>query len=298
VKTSKHSKSSFALSAICGCLLFLLSGCGHITGYFTRPLFEDLMNSFLQQRDVTLAEQGTPSFLLVLDGLIQHNPDSKKLLLAGAQAYNAYSTAFVGERDPERNRILSEKAKSYALKALSLQRKEFAEARDRPYMEFETCLKSFKRKDVPFLFYAAASWAGWIQANASSMDALADLPKVEGLIRRVLDLDETFYYGAAHTFMGALLTVRPPALGGKPEEARQHFEKAIQIGQGRFLPAYVMYAKQYARLVYDGALFFGLLDTVLNSPVDPVPELTLVNTLAQRQARELITQARKEEYFD
>jgi tetratricopeptide (TPR) repeat protein len=298
MKTSRRWNRPYVLSAWCACLLFLLNGCGHIAGYFTRPLFEDLTNSFQQQRDVVLAEQGTPAFLLVLDGLIQHSPDNKNLLLAGAQAYSAYSAAFVGDRDPERNRILADKAKGYALKALSLQRKEFAEVRDRPYGEFETCLKSFKKRDVPFLFFTATSWAGWIQANSSSMDALADLPKVEGLIRRVLDLDETFYYGAAHTFMGALLTLRPPSLGGKPEEAREHFEKAIQIGQGRFLPTYVMYANQYAKLVYEEALFFGLLNSVLNSPVDSVRELTLVNTLAQRQARDLIAQAKEEEYFD
>jgi hypothetical protein len=59
-----------------------------------------------------------------------------------------------------------------------------------------------------------------------------------------------------------------------------------------------MYAKQYAKLVYEKDLFFGLLNSVLNSPVDSVRELTLVNTLAQRQARDLIAQAKEEEYFD
>jgi hypothetical protein len=130
------------------------------------------------------------------------------------------------------------------------------------------------------------------------MDAIAELPKVQSLVERVIELDESFYYGASHTIMGALLTVRPPSLGGKPEEARKHFKKAVELGQGQLLTTYVMYAKNYAKQMYEEELFYQLLNTVLDSPVDSVPELTLVNTLAQRQARELIASAREEEYFD
>ena len=59
-----------------------------------------------------------------------------------------------------------------------------------------------------------------------------------------------------------------------------------------------MYAKNYAKLVYNKDLFFSLLNTVLKTPADKVPDLTLVNTLAKRQAQELIADARAEEYFD
>ncbi len=279
-------------------LLTLSAGCGRIVGHYTRPLFDDLTRSFMQQGDVVIAEQGTPAFLLVLDGLIEHSPKNESLLLVGAQAYSAYTAAFVGPKEPERNKRLTEKAKGYALRALSLHNKRFARVRDKPYPEFVTCLGSFRKKDVPYLFYTATSWAGWIQAHADSMDAIADLPKVQALIERVIDLDEGFYYGASHTFMGVLLTIRPPSLGGRPEEARKHFERAIELGQGKLLTTYVMYAEHYAKLVYEGELFFELLHTVLDSPADTVPELTLVNTLAKREAAELIADARAEEYFD
>lgn len=287
----------FVLFLCCVPWLFL-AGCGRIASHYTRPVLDDLTKSFLEQKDPDLAEQGVPAFLLALDGLIRHSPENKNLLLAGAQAYSAYGSAFVAGKNPERNRILADKAKRYALAALNLQNRKFSKVLERPFGEFESCLPSFRKKDVPFLFQAAASWAGWIQANASSTDALADLPKVESLIRKVLELDETFSYGAAHAFLGALLTVRPPALGGRPEEARAHFEKALELGKGKFLPSYVLYAKQYAMLVYDKELFFKLLETVLHSPADTVPELTLMNLLAQRQAAELLARTRRENYFD
>jgi hypothetical protein len=59
-----------------------------------------------------------------------------------------------------------------------------------------------------------------------------------------------------------------------------------------------MYAKHYAKPVYREELFHDLLDKVLASPVDEVPDLILINTLAQQQARDLIDEARKEEYFN
>lgn len=285
------------LASLCTALLFT-SGCGAIAGHFTRPLFDDLTGSFMQQRDVVLAEQGSPTFLLLLDGLINHSPDNKALLLAGAKAYSAYNTAFVGNRYPERNKILAEKAKTYAIRALSLHNKKFAKVRDEPYEEFVTCVPSFKEKDVAYLFYAATCWAGWISANSSSWDALADLPKVQALIERVIELDEGFYYGTPDAFMGVLLTIRPPSMGGKPEEAREYFEKAIELGEGKFLPTYVMFAKQYTKLVYDEKLFHELLNKVLDSPVDTAEDLILVNTLAQRQAREMIEEVKEDEYFD
>jgi len=279
-------------------MLLASTGCSRIVGHYTQPLFDNLTRSFMQQRDVVLAEQGTPAFLLILDGLITNSPDNPSLLLAGAKAYSAYNTAFVGNKYPERNRILAAKAKEYAIRALSLHSKKFAAVKDAVFEEFVTCLPSFQEKDVPFLFYAASSWAGWITANTDSWDAIAELPKVQSLIERVIDLDPGFYFGTPEAFMGVLLTVRPPAMGGLPEKAREHFERALVLGEGKFLPTYVMFAKSYAKLVYDETLFFSLLEKVLESPVDTEPDLILINTLAQRQALEAIQQAREDEYFD
>lgn len=276
----------------------LAAGCGKIIHHYTRPLFDDITKSFTQQQDVVLAEQGVPAFLLMLDGMIEHTPDDKSLLLSGSKAYSSYAAAFVGDKNPERNRILTGKAKEYAFRAFSLHNRKFPEAKDRPHSEFVDYLSAFGERDVPYLYYAATCWAGWIQANSESWDAIADLPRVQSLLERVIELDEGFFFGSSHTFMGILLTIRPPSLGGRPEEAREHFERALELGHGRFLPAYVMYAKHYAKPAYEKNLFFDLLDRVLESPADEVPELILINTLAQQQAGELIDGVRKEKYFE
>ena len=289
-----------SVSAVFALLLMLVlsAGCVKIIHHYTRPLFDDITESFMQQQDIVLAEQGVPAFLLILDGMIEHSPGDKSLLLSGSKAYSSYAAAFVGDKNPERNRILTGKAKEYAFRAFSLHNRKFSEAKDRPHSEFADYLSAFGKRDVPYLYYAATCWAGWIQANSESWDAIADLPKVQSLIERVIELDEGFFFGSSHAFMGILLTIRPPSLGGRPEEARKHFERALELGGGRFLPAYVMYAKHYAKPVYEKKLFFDLLDRVLESPVDEVPELILINTLAQQQAGDLIDDVRRNEYFE
>ena len=286
---------SFRSVSVLLCLALFGTGCSGLITSAARPIIDDLTGSFLKQNDLDLARAGAPAFLLVLDGLIEGRTENEELLLAGARAYAAYAGAFVAGTDPERAARMYTKAKNYALDALSLRNEAFAHVVDSPHGTFARSLTTFEKEDVPALFWAASCWAGWIQASTGSWDAIAEIPRVESMIGRVLELDETYYHGGPHLFMGVLLTIRPPALGGRPEEARVHFERALEISGGRFLMAHVMYAKQYARLLFDRELHDRLLNEAIEAEADAVEELTLVNTVAQEQAREIL--ASGDEYF-
>jgi hypothetical protein len=96
------------------------------------------------------------------------------------------------------------------------------------------------------------------------------------------------------TYLGVLNTLRPPALGGKPEVGRSYFEQAIALSGGKDLGIKVEFARQYARLVYDRELHDRLLNEVLSAEAR-VPGYTLFNTLAQKTARDLLATA--DEYF-
>ena len=128
-----------------------------------------------------------------------------------------------------------------------------------------------------------------------SMDAMAELPRVEVLIKRVLLLDEAFYYGGPHLFMGLWFGSRPKMAGGNLELARNHFLKAIELADGKFLMAYIYYAEYYAKKVFDKALYISILENVHNTPADIVSELTLLNTIAHKRATQLMQEA--DEYF-
>jgi hypothetical protein len=108
------------------------------------------------------------------------------------------------------------------------------------------------------------------------------------MMRRSLELDEGFYYGGPHIFMGIWFASRPAIAGGDLQKAQAHFLKALELGEGKFLMAYVYYADNYARRALDKELFVSTLEKVLATPADSTPELTLLNTVAQQKAQELL----------
>ena len=79
-------------------------------------------------------------------------------------------------------------------------------------------------------------------------------------------------------------------MGGKPEAGREHFERAIALSEGRNLLAKVLFAKQYARLVFDRELHDRLLAEVLAANPEETG-FTLSNVLAQQQARTLLAES-------
>ncbi|MGI9322938.1 MAG: TRAP transporter TatT component family protein, partial [Pseudomonadales bacterium] len=76
------------------------------------------------------------------------------------------------------------------------------------------------------------------------------------------------------------------SLGGRPEQGRAHFEKALAI-DGQYLMTKVVFAEQYARLVFDQALHDRLLTEVLAADA-VAPGMTLTNKVAQARARALL----------
>ncbi|WP_300428304.1 TRAP transporter TatT component family protein, partial [uncultured Thalassolituus sp.] len=119
--------------------------------------------------------------------------------------------------------------------------------------------------------------------------------KVKTLMQWVAGYDEGYDNATVQVYLGVLESQLPPSVGGKPEIGQAHFEKAIELTEGQHLMAKVLYAKQFARLMFEQELHDRLLQEVLDA--DPYAEgLTLVNRLAQRQAAALL--AESADYFE
>ena len=273
-------------------LLILLSGCAGMIAASTGKFAGDLSASILNQSDLQTVREGAPAYLLLLDGLIEGNPENRQMLVSGARLYGAYASVFV--KDSQRAQGMTEKAYEYATRALCLDQAGLCAARTRPFAEFDHSLKSVSRRDIPVLYTFTTAWAAWIQTHSGDWSAVADLPKVEASMRRVVELDEAYDHGNPRVFLGVLTTLRPAALGGKPEEGKAHFLRAIELSAGRNLMAKVQYAGGYARLVFDRELHDQLLNEVLAADARE-PGLTLINTVAKQRARELLRSAN--DYF-
>ncbi|MDH5765472.1 MAG: TRAP transporter TatT component family protein, partial [Gammaproteobacteria bacterium] len=114
------------------------------------------------------------------------------------------------------------------------------------------------------------------------------------IVARVLELDEAISNGDAHLYMAVMESLLPPAMGGKPEIAKKHFERALEISGRKNLMAFLMYAEKYARLLFDRELHDKLLNELL-SVKKPESNTLLIDTIARAKARELLTDA--DDYF-
>lgn len=251
----------------------------------TQRLGPSLGNAIVNQDDPATVRDGAPAYLLMVDGLIADRPDDRGLLISAAQLYSSYAMVFV--EDPARAQVMTAKARGYARRAFCAEQPRLCELDGGPQPPFAAGLQNVTSSRLPALYAYATSWAAWIKARGGEPLALADVPKVEAMLARVVELDESYARGEAQLYLGILRSQIPPALGGRPEIGQRHFEKAIAISEGRNLFAKLEYARHYARLVFDRALHDRLLNEVLAA--DPTaPGYTLGNVLAQQQARILL----------
>jgi len=272
-----------------GLPLMLLGGCASM---ISGQMSQGLSQAIVDQDDPRTVRDGAPAFLLMVDGLIAGDPTDAGLLMAGARLNAAYAAMFVD--DPSRALRMTDKARGYALRALCQSEPDSCGIATRSHEALLPLLREIDSDHIDPLFTAATTWLLWIQQRSEDWSAIADLPKVEAMLDRVLAIDEGYEQGQAHYYLGILRSLRPPSLGGNPEQGRAHFERAIELSHGHNLAAKVAYARYYARLIYERKLHDRLLNEVIAS--DPhVPGLTLSNVLAQKEARELLTSS--DDYF-
>ena len=272
-----------------------LAGCSSIMRNASDSFARNLGAAVLDSEDPATVRDGLPAYLLLLDSLVagQAPGDAKNasVLLAAAKLNGAYAGNFTGD-DKLRAKRLSDKAFRYARSATCLQDAPLCKAVDGDPEQFAAVVAT--DTNVELMYVLASSWAGYLQANSEEWGAIADLPKIQSLLERVVQLDPNHDQGQAWVYLGVLNSLRPEAIGGKPALGREAFEKAIAISGGRNLYAKTLFAEFYARLVFDQELHDRLLNEVLAA--DPrAPGLTLTNTLAQDRARKLLESGK--EYF-
>jgi TRAP transporter T-component len=241
-----------------------------------------------EETDLRLAEQALASNIILLEGMVKGDPQNPKLVLMATQALTGYALGFAEDTDPERAKVFYLRARDLGMTILK-ENQQFATALNGPVEELQLTMQNFKKDDIPLLFWTGFSWAGWINLSLDDPQAFADLPKIQIIMQRVLDLDQTYFQGATLLFFGSIWGVKPKMFGGDPEKAREYFDKNLQITKGNFLLSYIYYAKYYAIKTLDEELFNQLLDKVMTTPVDVLPEYRLLNVIAKEKARGLLS---------
>jgi predicted anti-sigma-YlaC factor YlaD len=252
--------------------------------------------------DPALIGEALPFSLKLIDSLLAEQPENRNLLLAGARGYLLYGYAFVGipadearfddfERALElrqRARNLYLRAYAYASRALELDYPGLVAAlREQP--EEAVIRVAQPQRDVPALYWTAASLGLAISSSRNDPALLARLPEVDAMLQRALALDEDWSDGALHEFAISLAGARPVAADRAVLDS--HYQRAAELAAGSRAGVYLTFAETAAIPKQDRKQFSELLARVLAVDVDEHPEHRLLNIVAQKHAHWLLDHA-------
>ncbi len=267
---------------------------GQMVARSSLPVVESGNVAMNRETDLELARDAIPANIKLIEGLIQQLPDNAELRIQAAQGFYGYAYGFVEDEDSARAGRLYHRGLVHALRALAAVGFH-GDPTTLPLAELKRRLAALGRGAVPALFWSASCWAKWIDMNRDNPARLAELGSAAALMQRVLELDDTYYYGGAHIFFGVYYGSRPPMLGGDYRRAAEEFDRARAITHGKLLIVDLLQAQYLARQELDRKQFHDRLTAVVKAPPDLFPEMALANAIAQRKAKQLL--AHEEEWF-
>jgi predicted anti-sigma-YlaC factor YlaD len=262
-------------------------------------------STFATDDDPELVRDAVPFALKTIESLIVESPKHRGLLLAACSGFTQYGYAFVQQeadfieaQDLDRATAMRARARKLYLRALDYGLRglevEYPGFRDRLRKDPDLALAKTTRKDVPLLNWTGSAWGAAFAINKADSELSADQGLIEKLLQRALALDEAWGKGAIHdvfiTWEGGRAST-----GGSIERAREHFERAVRLADGRRASPFVTFAEVVSVGTQNKKEFLQMLDQALQVDIDKAPDERLANVIAQKRARWL--QARVDELF-
>ena len=292
-------------------------GCGIVqnaTRVGMMPILRNGIDAFIQEPDLVVAEGAIAANMKLIEGVAATYPDEREPAVMAAMARANFAFGFVVDEleavklafpdDTDRHEALLARAtanfkvgQAFALRALMMNG-DFADALGGKQIEgitveqFESALAELEEDDADALFWLAFNWGGRMQAKLDPAQA-TQLPKVQKIVARVIELNERVFYGSGPNIMaGALHGFRSPALGGQPDKASKHFDRAGELGGNTLLPR-VMKAQFVYAQTENPADFSQTLTEVVDA--EPNPKMFALEMLAKRKACRLL--ANSDQFF-
>lgn len=251
------------------------------------PLIDNGLIAMNRETDLEFARASIPPNLKMLEALLLADPGNVAYRVQAAIGFYGYAVGFVEDDDPNRSAGLYRRALVHARAALAAQGVAEPVLTGAPG-QLDAALARLDARAVPALFWTASAWAKWIEQQLDDPARLAELPRVEALMRRALALDETYYYGGPHLFFGAYYGGRAPMFGGDFARSAYHFDQAARISRNGLLLVEVYRAQYLFRQMGERAAFHAALTRVLDTPAGNDPDLGLVNAIARKKAAHLL----------
>ena len=256
---------------------------------------------FGSDEDPQLIKDAIPFGLKTMEGLLATLPNHRGLLLSLCRGFTQYGAAFVQPEADEveavdyarataiRDRALRMylRARGYGLRGLELDHRGITRGLQ---TSPDSAARRLKTKELPMLYWTAAAWGSAINLGKDRAELLADLGAVRALMERGLTLDETYDGGAFHEAM-IILEALPKEMGGSPERAREHFQRAVALSKGFKASPYVTLAQSVSVMTQNRTEFRELLEKALAVDPERDPSQRLATLVVQQQARQLLKRA-------
>ena len=268
------------------CLPFL-AGCVKLALKLSPSLIPNLTQVFFEECDTDIARLSMPADLKLIEGLLKNDPKNKQLLTTLCMGFTGYTMLFIEEEDPERASKLYLRARNYGFKALGLM-KPISEEVGPERNNILNRLANINNEELQILFWTTMSWNAWINLNLDKPIAIAQLSIAQACLEKVLEINPDYFFGTPYILMGSILASKPALLGGNKEKARECFEKAINLNNGKFFLAQYYFAKYYAVRIQNKGLFFKLIKDI--DSIDPyeLKEACLINVVMKQKTKRLM----------
>jgi hypothetical protein len=288
----------------------LVAGCidmGKITVNTTSKVLTRAQPSLKMESDYEMAARAIPGTLKTVEGFWVVNPTNQALIGILTEGYCQYGIGFVEDeweeamlqKDYEKAQYHSVRATkmfvrclNYALKSLGSGWQEdlFAEGEDAQARQDKRIASAPSSKRTP-LMWAALALGAAVNQNKDNMEMIPYAATAKAMLLKVLEIDakhpprDPVLAAMPHVALGLVFTAVSPTLGGDPKKAEEHFKRALELTQDKFLLARVHYAKRVGVATQNRQLYRDNLLKVLQTDPAIWPEQRLANEIAHRRAR-------------
>ena len=257
---------------------------------------------FTGDPDPELVGDALPFAIKMYEALLDSTPKHQGLMFTTGTLFIMYANAFVqgpAEMLPveewEAREAGLKRAKQLYLRgtgllydALDARYKGFSGARDET---LQAMLTKCKKEDAGLLYWAAAGGMAAYSIDLFDFELSAGVPKWGAMVLRAYELDPNFGGASIDEFLILYYASLPELLGGNKEQAKVHYQRALEKTGGKSAGAYVSYAQSVCVPAQDYETFAECLEKAL--AIDPNEDIStrLITIITQRKARWLLDTA-------
>jgi len=247
---------------------------------------DDLVDKLLRTKNGQIIKDGLPGALLIVTGLTEMAPTNYRLLATTSFLYAAYGL-FVEDENNEYAISLYKVGTDYGMRALKVNNSKFRKAME-DGVPVPDAVKYLTKDDLKALTWYSVNLGKRCTLQLDRLELITDLPDAIALIKRSIELDPKYAWGASWMAMGIVYAILPEYcnLGGGEEPSRNAFALGNKARNGEFGLCDMFMARYLAPLLKDERWYDELNNRVIE--MDPCKldgGQCVINELAKQKAR-------------